>query len=708
MPDPRADGPTFAPENIGWIDFETKSETTISAGTTRYATEADAIVLAFAIGEGPVQLVAAAPLELEDMPTNFLKHARRVQKGEAIWAAWNAGFDRAIWNYATLGFPEMKPHHIIDVMAQATASGLPPDLKQAAIQSGSTCKVEDGKKLINLFCVPGATATPQSHPDEWELFLDYAAGDVEAMRSVFLGTRQLPLAEWQEYWAMEAINDRGIAIDLPMVEAAAALAAEDAIRSNRELARLTAGQVTTVNQVAKMTEWLLARLPEEGQKIITEVEEELDENGTETVEAKYQLSRKRVERLIAFCSVRTDSAEAVRVLQIRLYGGSKIPAKFKKMLQQQVDGRLYGQYVFNGAAQTGRASSKGVQIHNLARDTLPYEIEALDSLTRGDDWRQFAAIGDDSPVARKLSLLIRPSFVPTVNSNVFVWSDWSQIEARVLPWLCDHLPGAAARLGTFRAVDADPDVPDLYTRTAADLAGISVDKVTKLQRQSGKVAELALGFCGGKGALQAMAANYGLFFDDGAAQAIVDRWRKVNAWAVDYSQALWQAALRAQKLPHTLIPAGRVAFYFHPDYLGGSLLCRLPSGRLLTYRKLRWEMVEEKNAEGLVIKSSRELTYARGYGRAKLWPGIFVENVTQAVAADVLRGTLVRLDNFLTVRLHTHDEVLVEAEAGLAEEVSRTLRFLMQLGFDWSEGLPLMSEETVAYYYSKNEGSHGL
>jgi hypothetical protein len=119
-------------------------------------------------------------------------------------------------------------------------------------------------------------------------------------------------------------------------------------------------------------------------------------------------------------------------------------------------------------------------------------------------------------------------------------------------------------------------------------------------------------------------------------------------------------------------------------------------------------MVEEKNAEGLVIKSSRELTYARGYGRAKLWPGIFVENVTQAVAADVLRGTLVRLDNFLTVRLHTHDEVLVEAEAGLAEEVSRTLRFLMQLGFDWSEGLPLMSEETVAYYYSKNEGSHGL
>ena len=62
--------------------------------------------------------------------------------------------------------------------------------------------------------------------------------------------------------------------------------------------------------------------------------------------------------------------DLLRVLQIRLYGGSKTPAKFGKMLQQQVDGVLYGQYVFNGAAQTGRASSKGVQIHNLARDTL--------------------------------------------------------------------------------------------------------------------------------------------------------------------------------------------------------------------------------------------------------------------------------------------------------------------------------------------------
>ena len=111
-------------------------------GTYRYATEADAIMLAYAIGGNPAKTITVPehlyfnrPLDLIDLPLDFIRHQARVQAGTAVWAAWNAGFDRAIWNYSTLGFPEMQPHHIIDVMAQATASGLPPDLKTAAQQS---------------------------------------------------------------------------------------------------------------------------------------------------------------------------------------------------------------------------------------------------------------------------------------------------------------------------------------------------------------------------------------------------------------------------------------------------------------------------------------------------------------------------------------------------------------------------------------------
>jgi DNA polymerase len=312
------------------------------------------------------------------------------------------------------------------------------------------------------------------------------------------------------------------------------------------------------------------------------------------------------------------------------------------------------------------------------------------------------------PVARQLSLLIRPAFVPA-GDRVFVWSDWSQIEARVLPWLVGDDPGALARLQVFRDVDADPTVPDLYTRTAAVLSHLPIEQVTKPVRQRGKVAELALGFGGGVGALQSMAAGYGLHLEDAEARQTVEDWRAANPWCVDFWSALEDAVERAMRLPGLEQPVGRLKYCFARDYLGGSLLCELPSGRFLTYRNLHYEPVEEKDDDGQTLRTVRQLRFSRGHGRVKLWRGMLCENVVQAVAADVLRGTLRRLEEAgHSVRLHTHDEVLLETPAHHAAETERLLRATMQRGFDWSEGLPLMSEETLGYYYSKHEGSHGL
>jgi len=717
LPAERADGPTFPVERVGFIDFETRGRADIKAGAYRYATEADAIILTYAIGMGLTQVVHvpdfSRPLDLIDLPTDFLAHHAKVMNGTAVWAAWNAGFDRAAWNFATLGFPELEPQHVIDVMAQAAASGLPPDLKTASGKAGDQRKDKRGRELIRLFCTPDAIATPQSHPAEWDEFLDYAAQDVEALRSLFLSTRQLSLAEWREYWAMENINDRGAFIDLRLVEAAAKLAEEDKVRSTAELRAITGDPKMTVDMVRRLTAWLLDRLPSEGRAILTKRDEELDEDGVLVRPAKHALTRRQVERLIAYVNDlemgHLDPA-IERVLQIRLYGGSKTPAKFQKMLSSHVDGVLYGQYAFNGAAQTGRASSRGVQIHNLARDTLPNEPNVIDGIIGGCTYDDLSAYPGASPVARQLSLLIRPTFVPS-GDNVFVWSDWSQIEARVLPWLCDHMDGARARLQIFRDVDADPTLPDLYTRTAATLSRVPIEAVTKPMRQRGKVAELALGFCGGVGALQAMAAGYGLHLSDDDARKTVDDWREANPWSRDFSRELWEAARIAKLAPYTRVPAGRVFFVFLPDYLDGTMLCRLPSGRYLTYRALRWEDVDVLDDDNQPTgEKKHELMFHRGYGKMKLWPGMFVENITQAVAADVLRGTLRRLEESgaFAVRLHTHDEVVLECPAADADRVARDLRGYMQIGFDWSEGLPLMSEETTAYYYTKHEGSHGI
>jgi DNA polymerase bacteriophage-type len=703
----REHGQTFASGDLGWFDFECKSPIDLKSGTYRYACEALPIILAYGIGDGPACFVTRGftPLTWADMPADFRAHDLRVAHGTAKWVAWNASFDKAIWNFATTDFPLMKPEHVIDAMVQAANSGLPPSLKMAARYAGCTAKVEEGRDLIKLFCLPNSTATPQSHPKEWQQFCEYARGDVVSMRETFWATRQLPLAEWHEYWAMERINERGVGVDLDMVKHATWLAHEDRRRSAVTLLELTGGRVGSVDEVAQITRWLLEQLPPEGREILVKREEEVDDEGKITRPAKYHLTRKQVERLIAYVAAEAPYLDKVmKVLQIRLYGGSKTPAKFAKIGVQHVDGTLFGQYVFSGAPQTGRASSKGVQIHNLAaRDKLSFEHEAIEAILNSCSYEDLERLGDGSPVSRKLSLLIRPVFVPAAN-HLFVWSDWRNIEARITPWIADYLPGAAERLEIFRQVDADPSVPDIYTRTAADISHIPIVEVTSPIRQRGKVVELALTFLGGVGALHSMAAGYGMHFSDDEARLVVDRWRAANPWAIQFGNDLWDAMLLAWKIPGEVIQVGRVAFLFRYQDLGGSLLMILPSGRVLTYRALRWEMIEEKDDDDQVVGHKKALTYGRAHGRAQLWKGIFVENATQAVAADILRGTLRRLiDDGYDVRIHTHDECLLETHESYAVQTALELRKVMRQGFEWTEGLPIMSEEIVSPYYTKHE-----
>jgi DNA polymerase len=252
-------------------------------------------------------------------------------------------------------------------------------------------------------------------------------------------------------------------------------------------------------------------------------------------------------------------------------------------------------------------------------------------------------------------------------------------------------------------VDRDPAIPDIYTRTACSISGLAVYQVTPAIRQRGKVVELALTFLGGVGALHAMAASYGMHFTETEAKAVVERWRASNPWAMQFGEQLWDAMLQAREAPGELFPVGRVGFVFYPSLLGGSMLMWLPSGRFLTYRAWRWEQVAVKDDDDKPTGEFRtELTYGRGHGRMKLWKGVLVENATQAVAADILRGTLVRLNGF-TVRLHTHDEILLECVEQEAQTVAYSLRAVMRQGFEWSEGLPLMSEETIAPYYTKQK-----
>jgi hypothetical protein len=298
--------------DLGWFDFEVASAADLkAAGAFRYAADAStrAIILAYAIGDGPVRIWHAdgAILDWDNAPDDL----RAAFDRGATFGAWNASFDSAIWNYSTLGFPFLAPERVIDVMIQAGVSNLPTDLESASRYLGGEGKQKDGKKLIKLFCVEGAD--PREYPEEWERFIKYALRDVGEMRDVYRKTRPLPFAEWQQYWAFEHINRRGVALDMPFVIRAEALAAEDAIASGRRLSELTGKAVTRVTQAKRIATWLHDQLPDAAMREVLTVGVPADEdddvcNGSDEDEQdtgpEFSLRRERVERLIAMLDVK--------------------------------------------------------------------------------------------------------------------------------------------------------------------------------------------------------------------------------------------------------------------------------------------------------------------------------------------------------------------------------------------------------------------
>ena len=718
----------FAPDTLGYIDFEVlgREVDLKGVGTYAYAAVADAIVLAFAIGNAPVQVWHndGAILDWDDAPPDF----RAAFDGGVTFAAWNAGFDAAIWNYSTLGFPFLAPERVIDPMIQAGVSNLPTDLESASRILGGGGKQSDGKKLIRLFCVEGAS--PGEHPEEWRQFLSYAGRDVEEMRRVYRATRPLPREEWAQYHAFENINRRGVTVDVPFVRRAAALAAEDAIAIGHRLVKLTDGAVTRVTQAKRIATWMHDQLADAAMREVLTLgvpadaaDDDDDDDAAEPLELS--LTRDRVARVLAMLEAKranggltVDETKALEVATLRLYGAGTSPKKFARLDAHQVDGVLRGQYRFAGAGQTGRLSSRGAQIHNLTRDVLgddgAAEAALVDAIAEGCSYRELVAARPvDVPAARKLALLVRPALIAG-SGKTFVWSDWSAIEARFTPWLAAS-PGADKVLDIFRAHDRDPALPDIYTLAAADILHKDPRAITKTERAIGKVAILALGFGGSVGALQRMALSYRISLDDTEARRIVTAWREANPWAREFwgahrdeeSFGLWGAALSAWELPGQITQAGRLAFVYRDDYLGGTLFMALPSGRLLTYPRPRWREVDIIGKDGKPTGEKRsELSFRRARGRAKLWHGVFCENAVQATAADLLRATVTRIETdpalaFMPIRMTTHDEIVCEVDEARADEAKAILRREMLTLPDWAAGLPLQSEESVCPYYTK-------
>jgi DNA polymerase len=651
--------------------------------------------------------------------------------------AFNCAFDRSVWQQIATpdyGFPRIEIEQTLDCMSQSQASNLPGSLEFAGRALGLGQKTVGGKAIMQRFArrqdpLPGSKADIENLMakgltrekaiaaaiEAWDLYLTYSVQDTALLRDVWNCTRPLDSAEWQEYWDSEHINDRGMPVDVDLARSAVLYREEEKEHVAQELARLTGGAITSPTLTKQINEWVFERLSDDLREVMVKARNE-ETGEVERLTGSKPVMTQLLEDIEASDAPPPD--EVVEVLELLQFGRSSSAVKFEKIVNQEVDGRLTGSFVFNGAGQSGRASSRGPQVHNMVHDYMPNELDVLDMIAarvpieelrylplgKEKQDKDRAKAGQTS-VNTILSRSIRPSFVAP-KGKTFVWGDWSAIEARVMPWLAKSRAAEQTVLEPYR------NDQDLYILNAAAIFKVSVeeieeglrnkDPVYEGMRQAGKISQLSLQFGGSIGAYRVMARGYKVRVTNEETRVIVDGWRDRNFWAKAYWNKCDEAMRNAMNSPERMFPAGRLTFCFYPQLLGGALVTFLPCGRPLTYPKARFEKIERFG------KMQETLTYLNGMGRSLTYGGKLGQNGCQAAAASILRATIRKLEadeREAEVIGHTHDEILNEVDTTRASGFAERLGRVMVEGFAWSEGLPLKADISTCYYYTKDKSA---
>ena len=644
------------------IDIETFSDEDISkCGSYKYAESPNFEILLFAYAGdgGEVQVVDLA--NGEPIPQEILE---ALTDDKVIKWAFNANFERICLSryLSDLGFLRtafLSPESWRCTMVWAAYMGLPLSLAAVGSVLGlEEQKMTEGKALIRFFCSPcAATKTnggrtrnlPCHAPDKWAIFKAYNKRDVEVEMAIQNRLAKFPVPDflWDEYHLDQEINDRGIRIDMELVDNAIAVDARSREELTERMKRLTG--LDNPNSVQQMKGWL-------------------SQHGVETD----SLDKKAVLELLKNAPPKLTEALSLRQ-QL-----AKSSVKKYQAMQNTVcsDGRARGMFQFYGANRTGRFSGRHIQLQNLPQNHLA-DIAYARALVRQGNYPALEMLYESVPDV--LSQLIRTAFIPKAGRK-FIVADFSAIEARVLSWLAKE----QWRMDVF-AADGD-----IYCATAGRMFHCNVVKHGENGhlRQKGKQAELACGYGGSVGALKAFGAlESGMKEDE--LKPLVDAWRAANPNIVDFWWAVDRAAKDCIKERSKTVTHG-IQFICQ----SGMMFIELPSGRRLAYAKPR---IGENKFGG------ESITYM-GLNTAKKWVRIesygpkLVENITQAISRDILchaMQTLKRMD----IVAHVHDELIIECDkcaslSTVCEQMARTP--------PWAEGLLLRADGFECSFYQKD------
>lgn len=684
-----------------FLDLETYSDTPITAGSHAYAEKSKILLLGYAINDEPAKVwdLTADP----KMPKDLKAALDLIPKNKVRVIIHNGFmFDVIVMRHNGIDIPN---RCVYDTMVMAYEAGLPgklADLSTVFRLPVDKAKDKDGKRLIRLFCAKqkdGELYDRTTHPEDWAHFVDYCRLDIEAMREIFkllpkfngtnVSERQLQLVDAE-------INQRGMLMDTELAQAAFDVNEQFQEKLKGKVSKMTNGAVESATLRDQLISYIEA---EYGWKLDSMTSAELS---------------KRIED--------PDTPEPVReLLRVRLSSAKASVKKFAQVLSAvSSDGRLRGCLQFRGAARTGRWSGRLFQPQNLARPTIGQdEIDLAIKAVKSGCFDMFYDNPSDILPSLLRGLIIAPQ------GKKLVVADYSNVEGRVLAWLA----GEEWKLQAFRDFDAGHG-HDLYKMTYGRTFNIKPEDVTKPQRQMGKVLELALGYGGGAGAFVTFAKGYGidlnelavtvketinpLFWQEAessyvylqqkgqtkgldrevfiACDAVKRAWRKANEQIARFWYDLGQAVADAMRLRQTITVGPHLQV---EPYEKSYLLIRLPSGRYLSYPSARIEPDGSFGYYGLN-------QYTRQWGQIRSYGAKLVENVTQAVACDLLGESLLRMSplGYAPV-LTVHDEVITEVP-DTPEYSLQGLTDIMTTLPDWAAGLPLAAAGFESYRYKKD------
>ena len=657
------------------IDIESYSSTDLKkSGVYKYAEadDFDILMVAYRIDEGETEIFC--PTVGEAMPENFRSALFDIAVKKT---AFNATFERVCIN-AYYGI-EIPAEAWFCTLVQAANLGLPMYLAGVAqALKLKQQKMTEGKALIRYFSVPckptktngGRTRNlPKHDPEKWELFKKYCVQDVNTEVAIKekVGKFEQPQFERELYILDQQINDRGIYINPEVAANAVAFSDEYNDRLLAEARDIT--RLENPKSDTQLKGWLSEKL---GEEVLSLTKEELP---------------KLYERI---GDEMADADTVRRVLDIRRETGKTSNSKFNKMQDCAMrDGRARGLMQFYGANRTGRWAGRLIQVQNLPGNPMEAEREGSLAEARAEvlngDLDMFEMFYGNVPDT--LSQLIRTAF-EAKEGHTFAVADFSAIEARVIAWLA----GEQWRLDVFNTHGK------IYEASAAAMFGVPLESIGKKSplRKKGKVAELALGYQGSKGALLQMGAlKMGLSEEE--LPGLVSAWRDANPAIV----ALWydaqKCAIRAVETGKiTKLKTGEVYFKATKDFL----FIKLPSGRKLSYVRPRLG----KNQWGHTSLSYEGLNQTnKQWCKVDTYGGKLAENIVQAIARDLLGLAMLRLDERgYDIVMHVHDEEICEVPKHNADETLAEMCEIMAEEVSWAKGLPLNADGYVTKFYLKD------